>query len=308
MRAPPLRLAAGDATALLLPALGGAIASFSFRGREVLRPTPAETADVRATACYPLIPYSNRIAHATLALADGTRFPLARNFGDHPHSIHGVGWRRPWRVLHADPARALLAFEHRPVGDAARAWPFAFRATQSFVLTAMGESATLFATLAIESADARTFPFGLGWHPYFPRDGATRIGFDATGLWETDVTGLPTRHVAVRAPRRFDPPRAIAGIALDNAFTAWDGRATISGPGTGHETTIEADGALAFLVVYAPADRDFVAVEPVTHMTDAFNRAARGKAATGTRVLDPGASYSCTMRLCCAPLSEGPSS
>jgi aldose 1-epimerase len=50
-------------------------------------------------------------------------------------------------------------------------------------------------------------------------------------------------------------------------------------------------------VVYVPPDRDFFAVEPVTHMTDAFNRAARGERDTGTRHLAPGASRCCTMRI-----------
>ena len=45
------------------------------------------------------------------------------------------------------------------------------------------------------------------------------------------------------------------------------------------------------------ADRDYLAVEPVTHMTDAFNRAARGERDTGTRWLGPGDERSCTMRI-----------
>jgi aldose 1-epimerase len=49
--------------------------------------------------------------------------------------------------------------------------------------------------------------------------------------------------------------------------------------------------------VYVPAGRDFLAVEPVTHMTDGFNRAARGEAGTGTRTLAAGAAFSCTMRI-----------
>jgi len=40
-----------------------------------------------------------------------------------------------------------------------------------------------------------------------------------------------------------------------------------------------------------------VALEPASHMTDAFNRAARGAAATGTRILPPGSAFSCTMRI-----------
>jgi len=117
-------------------------------------------------------------------------------------------------------------------------------------------------------------------------------------------TNLPTRRVAADDAWRFDPPRALRGIALDHVFVGWDGRATIDVPTQGHTVTIEADRSLSFLVVYVPADRDFLAVEPVTHMTDAFNRAAGGEPGTGTRALGPGASYSCTMRITCAPRAE----
>jgi galactose mutarotase-like enzyme len=93
-----IELAAHDATLQIAPELGGAIASFVVRGRPMLRPTPdaaLDERDVRRTACYPLVPYSNRIRNAKLRFA-GRDFVLARNFGTHPHAIHGVGWQRPW--------------------------------------------------------------------------------------------------------------------------------------------------------------------------------------------------------------------
>jgi aldose 1-epimerase len=62
-------------------------------------------------------------------------------------------------------------------------------------------------------------------------------------------------------------------------------------------TTLAADCACDRLVVYAPAGRDFIAVEPVTHETDAFNRADGGARATGMRTLRPGQAFSCTMRI-----------
>jgi len=289
--------------------LGGAIASFTSGGMDVLRATPAEAlaaGNVRATACYPLVPYSNRIALSSLRLPDGTLHGLARNFGDHPHAIHGVGWQRAWHVEHAGAARALLSFEHRPDGSDARAWPFAFRASQAFALHADGERTTLAVSLAIESAAARPFPFGLGWHPFFPRDDATRLGFRAAGVWQNDDTQLPRRHAAADAGWSFDPPRPLSGARLDNVYTGWDGRATLESPRRGRSVTIEADRALAFLVVYVPPDRDFLAVEPVTHMTDAFNRMAHGDTGTGARMLEPGAAYSCTMRITCARLARSP--
>ncbi len=146
-------LAAGDATVTVAPGVGGAIASFRWRSHDVLRPTPdaaRATGDVRQFACYPLVPYSNRIAQATLALSTGTH-RLARNFGDHPHAIHGVGWQRAWTLEAHQPARALLALEHVPVGEAALAWPFAFQATQAFALTPLPEGAMLTLTLTLRT-------------------------------------------------------------------------------------------------------------------------------------------------------------
>jgi hypothetical protein len=66
---------------------------------------------------------------------------------------------------------------------------------------------------------------------------------------------------------------------------------------------VEADRALAFCVVYAPADEPVVAVEPVTHETDAFNREAAGARGTGMRVLRPGEAFSCTMRIAARALA-----
>src|SRR5262245_33806884 len=131
-----LSLAAGTAQVTIAPEAGGAIAAFTVGGVDVLRPTPASqqaARNVRAHASYPLVPYSNRIAHARLRFA-GRDFELDRNFGDHPHSIHGVGWQRPWRVATRDDAAVLLELDHDTNGNEARAWPWPFRAAQSFSL------------------------------------------------------------------------------------------------------------------------------------------------------------------------------
>lgn len=289
-------LAADAARVELAPAVGGSIASFRWRGQDVLRATDDEArsaGNVSGFACYPLVPWSNRIANATFVLRDGSRIGLARNFGDHPHAIHGVGWQRAWHVVDATEAQATLALDHPP--DAS--WPFAFQTAQSFVLRADAHTVVLTCTLRIRNDDARGFPFGLGWHPFFPRDAQTQLEFRAATIWETDSTCLPTRKVPVAGRWQFHPLRPLADTTLDNVFAGWDGQATLQWPNEGRRVTIEADRACAHLVVYAPAQRNFVAVEPATHMTDAFNREARGEPGTGTRWLEPGESRSCTMRI-----------
>jgi aldose 1-epimerase len=301
-----LQLHAGDGDVAIAPAVGGAIASFALGGVDVLRPTPAAAMaerNVRAFACYPLVPYSNRIADATLRHA-GRDYPLARNFGDHPHAIHGVGWQVAWDVVAAGANSALLTHDHQATGATAQAWPFPFRATQRFALSAAGDAALLSVTLTVANTGREPFPFGLGWHPYFPKSPAATLAFRATGVWANDATQLPIGHLDIPAAWRFDAARAIDAATLDNVFTGWSGAAHIAWPERALQVALGADRACDHLVVFVPPGRDFLAIEPVTHMTDAFNRHAAGEPATGTRMLAPGAAFSCTMRLRAAPLSR----
>lgn len=290
-------LVAGDARVEIAPATGGAIASFSCDGVDVLRRTPAAACnDVRAHACWPLVPYSNRIAQARLDFA-GRTYALARNFGDHPHAIHGVGWQRPWRVVAIEHAGARLVLDHVPADDDARAWPWPFRATQSFALRADAAGAVLALRLTIANTGGEAFPFGLGFHPFFVRDAATQLGFRARGVWATDATRLPTTLGPALPAGRFEPARDPGAATIDNAFADWDGAATLNAPDRRLAVTLAADRAMSFLVVYAPERAAFLALEPVTHLTDAFNRAPRGERHTGTRTLRPGGAFSCTMQI-----------
>ncbi|HET9046663.1 MAG TPA: aldose 1-epimerase [Casimicrobiaceae bacterium] len=295
----PIELVAGSARVALLPATGGAIASFTWRGRDVLRRMPAgaqHAGNVRLAACYPLVPYSNRIRDAQLRF-DGVTHPLARNFGDHPHSIHGVGWQRTWRVLDASPCAAMMVYAHTTIGDDALAWPWPFTAMQAHDLAADDTRACLTLSLTIANTGDTRFPFGLGWHPFFPRDTSTTLRFDGRDVWLNDATQLPVAQAAAQGPWSFATARDPGIATIDNVFTDWRGVATLASSQRQLITTIAADRACNRVVVYAPARRDFLAVEPVSHETDAFNRALEGASGTGTRVLRPGEAFSCTMRI-----------
>ncbi len=299
MSCAPVDLADGAARVTILPSTGGAVAAFAWQGVNVLRPMPPEAAaarDVRLASCYPLLPYSNRIRDAALD-AGGARHALRRNFGDHPHAIHGVGWQREWTTARIASAVAQLGLEHTATGEARAAWPWPFAATQTFALADAGTHAMLAVTLTIRNTGAGAFPFGLGWHPFLPRSATATLQFDADGWWHNDATQLPVTWKPTVAERDFAHPRVLEGTPLDTVFTGWRGRAVLEDTHSGLRTTVGADSACAFLVVYAPPARDFVAIEPVTHETDAFNRSAHGESATGTRWLPPGAGFSCTMRI-----------
>jgi aldose 1-epimerase len=295
-----IELRAGSARVVIAPAIGGSIAAFECDGHPILRPTPWQAlaeGTVRSFACFPLIPFSNRIADATLRWA-GREYALTRYVDSETHAIHGNGWQRAWSVTQRAASGLTIELEHDAAGASAREWPFPYHARQRFDLAADALAVRLTLELDIENTGSDAFPFGLGWHPYFDRDLETELGFAAAGVWRTDPSHLPARFDAVPPPWNFDPPRPIGATVLDNAFAGWRPPASVRWPARKLLAQMAAGSDCGYLVVFVPEGdcgiKPFFALEPVTHMTDAFNRAGKGRD-TGTRVLAPGAGFSCTM-------------
>jgi aldose 1-epimerase len=289
-----VELTAGPARASIAPEVGGSLAAFEWRDRPILRPTKSEAIDerdVQQFACFPLVPFSNRIAGARLDWS-GKSYPLIRYLPTVRHAIHGNAWQRAWDLTESAPSSASLELIHDAREARAMEWPFPYRARQNVTLAA--DSLTM--QLDIENTGDTAFPCGLGWHPYFPRSETTELGFHAHAMWETDSEKLPTRLVPLNQ-NDFTKTRAIAAATLDNCFVGWQPPAMLRWAERRLAAEIGADPACDHLVVYVPGGANFLAVEPATHMTDAFNRADRGEPGTGTRVLAPGAHFSCTMRI-----------
>lgn len=265
----------------ILPHLGGALGGLRHDGIAVLRPTPRDTIDILQTANFALLPYANRLA-AGRFLFDGKTYDLPRNFGDHPHTLHGTGWQSDWDVAIARDDAALLVLE-RP---ASPAWPWAYRAEQRLTLGSDG----LCMALTLTNRDSRAMPAGLGFHPYFPRDTTSRLALRAERVWLSDEQQIPTISADARlfgdwgggAPARHDE-------LIDNAYEGWDGRVVLSDArGT---TLIEASGARG-VHLYLPPGSDFLCVEPVSHLPDAFNRNDMP-----FDVVTPGATLELSMRI-----------
>lgn len=267
----------------IVPALGGAISGLWLGDTPVLRSTPAHVlTTARHAGSYPLVPFSNRVAHARLQWA-GTGHPLVQTTGDEPHAIHGVGWQRPWTVLEASPQFALLSYEHKPD----EAWPFAFDTSQAFRLTPH----ELEITLSITNQSAVAAPVGLGWHPYFVKRAHSHVTFEATGRWEMSAEKLPTHRVAASG---VDADCAL--LDVDHCYEGWPGVAHLRDEVLHTRIT----SSLRRLVAFTNGSKDFVALEPVSHVNNAINLMGTSGANAdelGVRILQPGESMSAEMSI-----------
>ncbi len=279
-----------DSLVTICPEIGGAITRFAWRDLEVLRPASDAAIRervVRQMSCYPLIPYSNRIENGEL-IVDGNVTRLRANSPPEPHAIHGFGWQRPWHMTSHTKDTVQLALEH----DADQDWPYACDAVETIRLT----SDSLHLSLRVRNRDEKSVPVGLGFHPNFPTSHHTRLQTECKKMWRMDAQMLPTELGAIPPDADFSRSRPLAGWKVDNCFTGWSGRAVLDYPT--HRVELQAVAACGQLVCFAPDDgRNFIALEPVTNINNAFALAARGVADTGTKILAPGDNFEISMSI-----------
>src|SRR6478609_2875683 len=144
----PFELHAGALRLALRPDLGGCIAGLWHRDTPILRSAdPAALSASRPSGAYPLVPYSNRLGYRKFRWK-GQDYTTRPNYGDNPHSLHGVGWLRPWEIVSSSALEVVLRLRHG--GDAD--WPFPFDATQYFTLTPQSMSVQMVITNTAEVA------------------------------------------------------------------------------------------------------------------------------------------------------------
>ncbi len=265
-----LLLQAGRLAVAIDPEAGGSLARFAADGADILRPGSGVQG-----ACYPLVPYSNRIANGRFTF-DGKDVVVPANWPGMRHPMHGDGWSHAWTVAKNDARSAAIAYEH----DGRAGWPFRYRASQEFSLS----ETTLSTTISIENLEGHAVPAGLGLHPFLTRDADCELFFHADDVWLADAEVLPTKRIAVPDDWDFEHGRRPDDVALDNCFAGWDGRATVRWPARGLQVAVEASEIFRHLVVYTPPGRPFFCVEPVSHANGAIagTRLEAGATLAGT--------------------------
>ena len=143
----PFELRAGALRLAVRPDLGGAVAGLWHGETPILRSTePGRLASAREAAMFPLVPYSNRLGYRRFRWR-GRDHTTRANVADSPHSLHGVGWQRPWRIVSSSALEVVLELRHAADAD----WPFAFSARQYLAL----DAASFSARLQLANDDAR---------------------------------------------------------------------------------------------------------------------------------------------------------
>ena len=272
-------LKTGGASLSIAPEFGGRITALSVGGRAVLKPVSMPFGRRHIpTASMPLVPFSNRISGRGF-LWDGQFYDLPQTLESEALPIHGDGFLRAWTVSDETEKSLTVTLAKGQIS------PFSYQAEQSFELSPL----SLTITLSVKNSGPLTLPFGLGFHPWFPRDHQTKIQFNARGYWEQDEDHCSTVQALVHRGSAFDYSslRRLPDHLINTGFTGWTGDCVIRQSHKYVSVRLSSSTNLGDAMLFSPAvQTDYFCFEPVSHPVDAFNLPAY----PGLKTLSPGQS------------------
>lgn len=251
-----------------------------------------------------LFPFPGRIGGACFEWDDRTyQLEPGDAFGN---AIHGFVLNRPWRVVEKSDARVAAEFQ-ASVDDPhiLERWPADFRIRVSYEVRAL----ELISEIQYSNPCDRPLPCGFATHAYFrlplSNDGSvadTVITAPVAGFWELEQM-IPTgRIMPVPHHEHMQSGLRLGDHKFDTVFTRVhagnNGRIQthVADPASGRMLTQSFDENFTQCVIYTPAHREAVCMEPYTCVPDAIRLAADGHE-TGLQILEPGQEFSTTIRL-----------
>jgi aldose 1-epimerase len=267
MTAEIVKLETGAQRLHVVPELGGSIASWDWKTAEgwtpLFRPWDGRSEDRYTFACFPLVPWSNRITRGGFE-HDGKFHAIRPNREDEAYPIHGDGWLQRWHVSeHTDNRLPLMLDSQCFDGD-----PYEYACTETFTLLPDG----LNIELTVTHLGQQPLPYGLGLHPYFTRNADTRLQSKAGGVWLSGKDPIPIAYSPEFPPTwDYNQPAPLDGPLIDNCLNGWDGRSVIIYPDRGFALTMEMADCKGYSLMYRPPGLPYFCLEPITHPIDAFH-------------------------------------
>src|SRR5215475_6897512 len=294
-------LVAGDLQAVFLPDHGMLGASLHYKGVEILRRVEdLEAAAARgSSAGIPLLyPWANRLAEPRYCVL-GREVVLDRSspllhFDEHGLPMHGVPWPLlSWLVTEArqDFLAARLEWSS---SDMLAVFPFHHRV--ELAATLCPESLTLETTVVASSEDP--VPVSFGFHPYLgfsePARANWHLKLPAMRKLVLDGRGIPTDDEEPFGG--FDAE--LGENSFDDGFALADEQTTFFVIGATCKVSMELLAGYGYAQVFAPKDKDYIALEPMTAPTNALT------SGRGLRFVSPGERFQAAFRIRIEPTSE----
>ncbi|PHQ57356.1 MAG: hypothetical protein COC16_01425 [Lutibacter sp.] len=254
---------------LIYPNLGATLQQLSTNGIEIIDGISRNEGGLKTykdkyNSSF-LFPFPSRIPAGKYSFQN-SEFELERNEKVLNNALHGHIHNKTFALTKKETSSnsARITFTYHNNGNA-KGYPFPYQLEITYIFN----ENKLTLEFKITNVGNSSFPFGIGWHPYFKTKYLAKsiLNFNAISQLQFNDKMVPESETLLK----YDVPFNIKTKELDDGFVLNKPHATIKT----HEYTAQLDFSSnkpnSYLQVYTPPNRACIAVEPMTCSPNSFN-------------------------------------
>lgn len=212
-----------------------------------------------------LFPFPNRIANGSYKFKNNS-YNLKINEIALKNRLHGLVFNKSFTLKEhntsEESAKIVFNYAYKGITEG---FPFPYNLELTYIFSRNKVSLNF----EVLNTGKTTFPFGIGWHPYFKVANLKNsiLDFDAETQFLVDKNMIPTQE----APLKFKTPLLIKDTFLDDCFITEKSNVSLKTDISNLEINFSSKKPTSFLQVYTPNTRDSIAIEPMTCAPNSFN-------------------------------------
>ncbi|QOD62349.1 aldose 1-epimerase [Polaribacter haliotis] len=241
---------------------GGRLQNLKFKGISIIEDQP----NFHYKDCYSsaiLFPFANRIEEGKYTYKN-KEYQFKSNEPKSKNALHGLVFNKDFKILEKEITSnsASVTIYYSEKNDC-KSFPFKYSLYATYTL--LEEELQL--KISVKNDDSTSFPFVLGWHPYFNCDDFKNsfLNFKSDKKVIFDKNLITKEIVDHKTASKFE----LENKHLDDGFVLENDVIKFSTPK--YQLELSSTSKENFLQLYTPKDKPIIAIESMTGISNSFN-------------------------------------
>jgi aldose 1-epimerase len=256
--------------------LGASLQELKLNNKTVIEDLyPLKYSDTYASSI--LFPFANRIKDGTYSF-NNKQYAFQINEKGNNNALHGLVFNKTFQIIEQKTTEGFASIKlmfneiNESVG-----FPFTYSIQLEYIL----KEKALDIHVSVVNTDVKSFPFTIGWHPYFVSSNLynSTLNFESDKQIEFDKRCITKGVTPIKNESVFE----IKDKMLDDCFILKTNQTQFNTPN--YQLLISASSKENFLQIYTPPRANTIAIEPTTGVSDSFNNKI------GLQILNPNETY-----------------
>lgn len=224
-----------------------------------------------------LFPFANRIKDGKY-MYNNQEFQFEINEPGNNNALHGLVFNKTFQIIDQKETTdfASITFEYVETKESI-GFPYTFSMQLEYIINK--DSVDIH--VSVKNTDTKSFPFTLGWHPYFSSSDLynSSLNFESNKKLVFDARCITTGVEPIENESNFE----VKDKQLDDCFILHTNQTQFNTPD--YKLLMSASSNENFLQIYTPPKANVIAIEPTTGVSDSFNNNI------GLQILKPNESH-----------------